>query len=152
MHHICYFCLLNKKISKLIIKIASKSTSCSLQFKLGGRYIHLFKNKLLFISPLVVLLVITLFGLTLIPSVQQNPENLPIALGNEDIDVIIPQQGKVNMRETITNMVKEQTTSTDGEEPVVKWINVNSEEEVLKGLDNQEYYGALIIPKGFSQK
>ncbi|MFP3886621.1 DUF3533 domain-containing protein [Priestia filamentosa] len=64
----------------------------------------------------------------------------------------MPQQGKVNMRGTITNMVKEQATSTDREEPVVKWINVNSQEGVLKALDNQEYYGSLIIPKDFSQK
>ncbi|MED4071763.1 YhgE/Pip domain-containing protein [Priestia endophytica] len=110
------------------------------------------KNKLLFISPLVVLLVIALFGLTLIPSVQQKPKNLPIALVNEDIGVVIPQQGKVNMGNTITNMLKKNITSTDGEASPVKWIDVESKEDVLKGLDNQEYYGALIIPKNFSQK
>ncbi|MFP7176998.1 YhgE/Pip domain-containing protein [Priestia filamentosa] len=110
------------------------------------------KNKLLFISPLVVLLVIALFGLTLIPSVQQKPKNLPIALVNEDIGVVIPPQGKVNMGNTVTNMLKKNITSTDGEDPPVKWINVKSKEDVLKGLDNQEYYGALIIPKDFSQK
>jgi YhgE/Pip-like protein len=112
----------------------------------------LLKNKLLFISPLVVLLVIALFGLTLIPSVQQKPKNLPIALVNEDIGVVIPQQGKVNMGNTITNMLKKNITSTDGEASPVKWIDVESKEDVLKGLDNQEYYGALIIPKNFSQK
>ncbi|YCA45655.1 DUF3533 domain-containing protein [Bacillus sp. JZ8] len=110
------------------------------------------KNKLLFISPLVVLLVIALFGLTLIPSVQQEPKNLPIALVNEDLGVVIPQQGKVNMGNTITNMLKKNIISTDGEDPPVKWIHVKSKEDVLKGLDNQEYYGALIIPKDFSQK
>lgn len=110
------------------------------------------KNKLLFISPLVVILVIALFGLTLIPSVQQKPKNLPIALVNEDIGAVIPQQGKVNMGNTITNMLKKNTTSTDGEVSLVKWINVESKEDVLKGLDNQEYYGALIIPENFSQK
>ncbi|MFP3728226.1 YhgE/Pip domain-containing protein [Priestia filamentosa] len=110
------------------------------------------KNKLLFISPLIVLLVIALFGLTLIPSVQQKPKNLPMALVNEDIGAVIPQQGKVNMGDTITNMLKKNITSTKGEVPPVKWINVESKEDVLKGLDNQEYYGALIIPKNFSQK
>ncbi|MFP7416784.1 YhgE/Pip domain-containing protein [Priestia filamentosa] len=110
------------------------------------------KNKLLFISPLIVLLVIALFGLTLIPSVQQKPKNLPMALVNEDIGAVIPQQGKVNMGDTITNMLKKNITSTEGEVPPVKWINVESKEDVLKGLDNQEYYGALIIPKNFSQK
>lgn len=100
----------------------------------------------------MVLLVIALFGLTLIPSVQQKPKNLPIALVNEDIGVVIPQQGKVNMGNTITNMLKKNITSTDGEASPVKWIDVESKEDVLKGLDNQEYYGALIIPKNFSQK
>lgn len=99
-----------------------------------------------------MLLVIALFGLTLIPSVQQKSKNLPIALVNEDIGAVIPQQGKVNMGDTITNMLKKNITSTDGEVPPVKWINVESKEDVLKGLDNQEYYGALIIPKNFSQK
>jgi hypothetical protein len=57
------------------------------------------------------------------------------------------------MGQTIVEMVKENAEATaDQEDPAVKWIEVNNAEEVQKGLDNQEYYGALVIPEDFSAK
>ncbi len=34
----------------------------------------------------------------------------------------------------------------------MKWVEVKSKEAVQKGLNNQEYYAALVIPKEFSTK
>ena len=65
----------------------------------------MFKNKLLFLSPVIALLVV-LFSLTLFPTVQPQPKNLPIAIVNEDQGVEIPNQPKMNMGQTIVDNMK----------------------------------------------
>lgn len=67
----------------------------------------MFKNKLLWFSPLIALAIIFIFSLTLIPSVQPQPINMPVAIVNEDQGVQIPNQGKMNMGQTIVEMVHE---------------------------------------------
>ncbi|HFK1709447.1 TPA: YhgE/Pip domain-containing protein [Bacillus mycoides] len=110
----------------------------------------MFKNKLLLLSPVIALLVVFIFSLTLFPTVQPKPKNLPIAIVNEDQGVEIPNQPKMNMGQTIVDNMKK--TSKSEEEPAVKWIEVQNKEAVQKGLNNQEYYAALVIPKDFSTK
>jgi YhgE/Pip-like protein len=110
----------------------------------------MFKNKLLLLSPVIALLVVFIFSLTLFPTVQPQPKNLPIAIVNEDQGVEIPNQAKMNMGQTIVDMMKKSAKSD--EEPAVKWVEVKNKEVVQKGLNNQEYYAALVIPKDFSAK
>lgn len=110
----------------------------------------MFKNKLLLLSPVIALLVVFIFSLTLFPTVQPQPKNLPIAIVNEDQGVEIPNQPKMNMGQTIVDNMKK--TSKSEEEPAVKWVEVKNTEAVQKGLNNQEYYAALVIPKDFSTK
>ncbi|HHP1108991.1 TPA: YhgE/Pip domain-containing protein [Bacillus thuringiensis] len=110
----------------------------------------MFKNKLLFLSPVIALLVVFIFSLTLFPTVQPQPKNLPIAIVNEDQGVEIPNQPKMNMGQTIVDNMKK--TAESEEEPAVKWVEVKNKEAVQKGLNNKEYYAALVIPKEFSAK
>lgn len=110
----------------------------------------MFKNKLLLLSPVIALLVVFIFSLTLFPTVQPKPKNLPIAVVNEDQGVETPNQPKMNMGQTIVDNMKK--TSKSDEEPAVKWVEVKNKEAVQKGLNNQEYYAALVIPKDFSTK
>lgn len=110
----------------------------------------MFKNKLIILSPLFALVILFIFSLTLFPSVQPQPKNLPIAIVNEDQGVEIPNQPKLNMGQTIVSMV--QNESKTDEEPAVKWVEVQNIDEVDKGLDDQKYYAALVIPKDFSAK
>ncbi|MED0935907.1 DUF3533 domain-containing protein [Bacillus mobilis] len=116
---------------------------------IGGEK-KMFKNKLLLVSPVIALLVVFIFSLTLFPTVQPQPKNLPIAIVNEDQGVEIPNQPKMNMGKTIVDNMKK--TSKSEEEPAVKWVEVKDKESVQKGLNNQEYYAALVIPKDFSTK
>ncbi|WP_117584479.1 YhgE/Pip domain-containing protein [Bacillus wiedmannii] len=116
---------------------------------IGGEK-KMFKNKLLLLSPVIALLVVFIFSLTLFPTVQPQPKNLPIAIVNEDQGVEIPNQPKMNMGQTIVDNMKK--TSKSDEEPAVKWVEVKNKESVQKGLNNQEYYAALAIPKDFSTK
>ncbi|MBO9129455.1 ABC transporter permease [Bacillus sp. 165] len=112
----------------------------------------MFKNKLVLLSPIIALAVIFIFSLTLFPSVQPQPKNLPVAIVNEDQGVQIPNQPEMNMGQTIVDMIQKNSKTTGDEEPAVKWIEVKSTEAAQKGMDNQEYYAALVIPKDFSAK
>lgn len=112
----------------------------------------IFKNKLVWLSPIIAFAVIFIFSLTLFPSVQPQPKNLPIAIVNEDQGVKVPDQPKVNMGKTMVEMIQKTSETPTNEDPVVKWMNVESIEEVQRGLDQQKYYAAFIIPKDFSAK
>jgi len=112
----------------------------------------MFKNKLLLLSPIIALAVIFIFSLTLFPSVQPQPKNLPIAIVNEDEGVEIPNQPKLNMGQTIVEMMQKDSKATTDEEPAVKWIKVKTAEDAQKGMDNRKYYATLVIPKDFSAK
>lgn len=112
----------------------------------------MFKNKLLLVSPFIALAIIFIFSLTLIPSVQPEPKNLPIAIVNEDQGVQIPNQPKMNMGQTIVEKMQKNSKTNTDKDPAVKWVEVKTAEEVQKGMDNQEYYAALVIPKDFSAK
>lgn len=110
----------------------------------------MFKNKLLILSPVIALAIVFIFSLTLFPSVQSQPKNLPIAIVNEDQGIEIPNQPKLNKGQTIVEML--QNPLKTEKVPTVKWVEVNSEKAVQEGLDNQEYYAALVIPNDFSEK
>ncbi|MFJ8265590.1 YhgE/Pip domain-containing protein [Peribacillus asahii] len=112
----------------------------------------MFKNKLILLSPIIALAVIFIFSLTLFPSVQPQPKNLPIAIVNEDEGVEIPNQPKLNMGQTIVEMMQKNSKATTDEDPAVKWIKVKTAEDAQKGMDNQKYYATLVIPKDFSAK
>lgn len=110
------------------------------------------KEKMIIGLPLIVLAVVFIFCLTMIPSVNPTPKNLPIAIVNEDNGVELPNQTKLNMGQTIVENIKHAAKAQSGEEAAVKWIEVKSYGEVQNGLNNQKYYAALIIPKDFSKK
>ncbi len=112
----------------------------------------MFKNKLLLVSPIIALAVIFIFSLTLFPSVQPQPKNLPIAIVNEDEGVEIPNQPKMNMGQTIVEMMQKNSKATKDEGSAVKWVKVKTAENAQKGMDNQKYYATLVIPKDFSAK
>ncbi|MET1118403.1 ABC transporter permease [Priestia megaterium] len=105
-------------------------------------------QKRIYFSPIIVVAVIFIFILTLIPSVNQAPKNLPIAFVNADEGMTVPAKGKVN----IGDQIKQNMKSSSTEQSSVKWIFVSTTKEVEKGLNNQKYYGALIIPKDFTKK
>jgi YhgE/Pip-like protein len=110
---------------------------------------NLFKNKLTLLLPIIVIAVLFIFSLTSIPSINPAPKQLPIAIVNEDEGVDIPNQGNVNMGELIIQNAQAAASATDEEAPI-KWVAVGSDEEVQAGLNDQQYYAALVIPADFS--
>lgn len=112
----------------------------------------MFKSKLLLVSPIIAFAVIFIFSLTLFPSVQPQPKNLPIAIVNEDQGVQIPNQPKINMGQTIVEMIQKSSKATANKNSAVKWVKVRTAKEAQEGMDDQKYYAALVIPKDFSAK
>lgn len=109
----------------------------------------LFKNRLIVALPIIVMAVIFIFSLAMIPSINPAPHNLPIAIVNEDQGLTA---SNVNMGDTVVSRIQSETSANSDGEPAIRWIEVGSEEEAQAGLDNQEYYAALVIPKDFSEK
>ncbi|MCA1054074.1 DUF3533 domain-containing protein [Rossellomorea aquimaris] len=112
----------------------------------------MFKNKLVLLSPIIALAIVFIFSLTLFPSVQPQPKNLPIAIVNQDQGTEITDQTKLNVGSSMVEMVKKQSKTTQGEDPAIKWVEVDSVKAVQQGLDDQQYYAALVIPEDFSAK
>lgn len=112
----------------------------------------LLKNKLILFTPIIIAAVLIIFGSAIIPSINPSPKNLPIALVNEDAGLEVPGQGLINMGEELARKILESPETNSDQDPVVEWITTDSKEQAEKGLNNQEYYAALVIPKDFSQK
>ncbi|MFJ8262986.1 YhgE/Pip domain-containing protein [Rummeliibacillus sp. NPDC094406] len=104
--------------------------------------------KFLILAPIVALVLIFIFSCTQIPTAHQAPKNLKIALVNEDQGV-----GKNNMGETISKGIQQASEKQKtNDEPMIKWVNLKNQDEMQKGMDDQSYYGAIVIPADFSKK
>lgn len=114
---------------------------------------NIFKDKLFIIAPIIALLITFIFAVVQIPGAKQAPKNVPIAIVNEDLGVEIPNQGNVNFGKTMVDTLNKSMKDTSGkDEPAVKWIAVSSYKNAQEGMDNKEYYGALVIPEDYSAK
>lgn len=112
----------------------------------------LMKQKLVWVLPLIVAAVIFVFSLAMIPTINPTPVRLPIALVSEDQGVTLPNGTATNLGETLTGMIKQQTSSkASADGPAIEWVHVNTEKEAMSGLDEQKYYAALVVPADFSQ-
>ncbi|WP_430510621.1 YhgE/Pip domain-containing protein [Gottfriedia solisilvae] len=111
---------------------------------------NLLKQKQALLAPIIVLVVVVIFSLTLASSVNPTPKNLPIAIVNEDEGITVPTKGEINLGKIMVSKINEVTNSQ--KESAVNWIQVSSEDKVRKGLDDKKYYAALILPKDLSQK
>ncbi|MEH6938665.1 ABC transporter permease [Bacillus sp. JJ664] len=111
---------------------------------------NLLKQKQALLAPILVLVVVVIFSLTLASSVNPTPKNLPIAIVNEDEGVTVPTKGEINLGKIMVSKINEVTNSQN--ESAVNWIHVSSEDKVRRGLDDKKYYAALILPKDLSQK
>jgi YhgE/Pip-like protein len=110
------------------------------------------KNKKLLLIPVIVFTVIFIFSLTLIPSVNPSPKNLPIAIVNEDEGVKLPNGSRLNFGEEMLGKINAITAQAGGKVAPVKWIEVSNSEKLKAEFAEQKYYAALVIPKGFSMK
>lgn len=109
------------------------------------------KSKLKWLAlPLIAILMVFIFSVAVIPTVQSEPKNIPIAWLNNDEGVNLPDQTSVNLGATFTQaLLNEQNNK---EQQTIRWVEVNSEIEFNRLLEQQEVYGGISFPPSFSQQ
>ena len=95
-----------------------------------------------------VLALIYFAYLAAVASPEENLEDLPIALVNED------EGGKLGGEEVnLGGRVVERVTAPDSPAAdTVEWTKLGDRDEALKGIGNDDYYGAIVIPAGYSER
>ncbi|MCR8645749.1 SNG1 family protein [Paenibacillus sp. N1-5-1-14] len=103
----------------------------------------LFRQKLIWVIPVIVLLIVFVFSLPSATSIHAAPKSLPLALLNED-------QGPISKKivEQLTATVEQ--AEAKGKTSPIKWVQVTSTDELTAGLNEQAYYGALVISDSFT--
>ncbi|SFB56438.1 YhgE/Pip N-terminal domain-containing protein [Cohnella sp. OV330] len=105
----------------------------------------IFKQKIVWIGTLIVLIVLVVFGAAMMGSVLgAKPKEVPVALVMLDQPASLPGGESLAVGE----MLKEKLTS-NAQMPIA-WTVVGSEAEARKGMDDRQYYGALIVPADLS--
>lgn len=105
---------------------------------------NILKSKLLWIAPIAIVLILGIFSIAFYPAYNPKPKSVPIAIVNHDKGTSI--QGKnVDIGGKLVDNLK------DSDSKSIKWVEVDSEKEAKKGLDDQKYYGAAILEKDFSK-
>jgi YhgE/Pip-like protein len=81
-------------------------------------------------------------------SPERNLEDLPIALVNED------EGGSVGGKDVnLGDRVVEKVTGPDSPAAdTVEWARPGSRGEALEGIGNDRYYGAIVIPAGYTER
>lgn len=105
---------------------------------------NIFKSKLLWIAPIAILIILAIFSIGFYPAYNPQPKEMPIAIVNHDEGTSI-QNKDINIGGNLEDKLK------DSNSDEIKWINVDSEKEVRKGLDEQKYFGAAIFEEDFSK-
>lgn len=105
----------------------------------------IFKQKIVWIGTLIVLLVLVVFGAAMMGSVLgAKPKEVPVALVVLDRPAQLPGGESLAVGE----MLKEKLTSNP--QLPIAWTIVGSETEARAGMDDRQYYGALIVPADLS--
>lgn len=100
------------------------------------------KQNKFFIIPFIAMMMLGLiFVTTQIPIAQTSPKELPIALVSEDAGP---------MGENLFAMLKQQVEQMGTE--TFEFVAYSSVEELKEAMNDQEVYGALVIPSDFSEK
>lgn len=105
---------------------------------------NIFKSKLLWAAPIAILIILAIFSIGFYPAYNPQPKEMPIAIVNHDEGTSI-QNKDINIGENLEDKLK------DSDSNEIKWVNVDSEKEARKGLDEQKYFGAAIFEKDFSK-
>ncbi|REE56299.1 YhgE/Pip-like protein [Paenibacillus taihuensis] len=105
----------------------------------------LFKQKAVWIGLLAVFIVLAVFGVAMMGSVLgAKPKDLPVALVVQDQAVSLPNGKSLN----VGAMAQEKLLAN--KELPIAWHLVSTEAEAKQGLDQEEYYGAFVLPADLS--
>ncbi|HJQ29647.1 MAG TPA: ABC transporter permease [Rubrobacter sp.] len=86
--------------------------------------------------------------LAAVASPQENLEDLPIALVNEDTGADLAGKD-VNLGDRVVEKVTDPDSPAAG---TVDWVRPGTRGAALKGIGNNVYYGAIVIPEDYTRR
>ena len=118
-------------------------------------------GKRIYAIPFVaVILASCIFGLAFSPILNATPRNLPLGIVNLDKGVDTPA-GAINAGDTILSALMDADAVQSGnednsedasdDEQTISWAEFESQEELDSAFDNNELYGAVVIPSDFTE-
>lgn len=105
---------------------------------------NIFKNKLLWLTPIAIILILMIFAIAFYPAFNPKPKDMPIAIVNHDEGTSI-QGKKMNIGDKLEDKL------LDSDSKAIKWVKVDSEKDAKQGMEDEKYYGAAIFEKDFSK-
>ena len=107
-------------------------------------------GKIKYIIPIcAIIAVFLIMSLAVSPLLRATPKDVPFAVVTLDKGVQTPAGDSMNMGAAL---VKKLSDGLPGQESPIKWSELSSQKEVDTALENNTYYGALVIPADFSIK
>lgn len=104
-----------------------------------------------YVLPLgIIIAVACIFSLIFYPMANMEMKNLPFAIVCFD-EGVETSEGDVNLGDLVVNKITE-STAEEGEESPIQWTRLSSQEEFDQAMSNNEFYGAMVIPRDFSQR
>lgn len=101
---------------------------------------RLFKEKLAWVAPIAVILIIALFSLNLFAQGDPKVKNLPIALITSDEGSHV---------DAVKEAIEQMSKGIEGEEPMLAFSS-EKEADIEELFAQKEYYAALVIPEGYN--
>ena len=105
---------------------------------------NILKSKFLWLASIVILVILGIFALAFYPAFNPKPKDLPIAIVNHDKGTTI-QDKEIKIGDKLEDKL------TDSDSDTVKWTSVKSEKKAKDGLEDQKYYGMIVLEKDFSK-
>lgn len=103
------------------------------------------RQNMLWIGALVAILALSVFGVAMMGSITgAKPKSLPVALVVLDQPAELPNGEPLAVGDMMKGML------LGNSQLPIQWEIVHSEAEAREGLDNQKYYGALVLPEDLS--
>lgn len=104
-----------------------------------------------YVLPLGIIIAIAcIFSLIFYPMANMEMKNLPFAIVCLD-EGVETSEGDVNLGDLVVNKITE-STAEEGEVSPIQWTRLSSQEELEQAMNNNEFYGAMVIPRDFSQQ
>ena len=104
-----------------------------------------------YVLPLgIIIAVACIFSLIFYPMANMEMKNLPFAIVCLD-EGVETSEGDVNLGDLVVNKITE-STAEEGEESPIQWTRLSSQEELDQAMNDNEFYGAMVIPRDFSQR
>ncbi|MDF2725755.1 MAG: hypothetical protein K0Q59_5433 [Paenibacillus sp.] len=113
--------------------------------------ITLFKQKMMWIGLIVILVVVLLLGLAQIGSSSNPvPKRMPVAFVTLDKEAALPNGQTFGVGKMIEQNIAKM--NVEGETPALEWVTLTDADSAMKGLDEQKYYAVIVLPQQLSTK